>query len=335
MNGSSDEPNEKPIAEYCMPSSTFGLIRKLHEIRHETDTDVDAPGNHDSATNASSTITADDNVSVPFVLSSKEEEVLLDQVTSLAKQSTNPDVSTADSFFLLACLRVRKGDPERALALLANYLQWRRRVNYYRYVRECADPATPSIVKEILDSKLLIVAGNTSRDGRPVVTFRYKYLDPRKFSAEHTARALAIVFEYLLRKCPTAQTHGIVVVDDAAGCSLANLDIGLLRFIARAFSKMLPVRIAAVYIVNPSWIVNIVFHILAPFMSNKLKTRLTLCPSRDPDFFTQFFEPSQIPTFLNLNGSLEWSDAEHAQFVQDVVHHCAAWPPASSHADLQ
>lgn len=333
MDGHAGKSEEKPTVEFETPSTKFGIIRKLYEIRKDTD-ETDFHRNDGTGTSgASSALTADDNASAPFLLNSTEEKQLLDQVTKLARQSSDADVSNADPFFLLACLRVRKGDPKRAIALLANYLQWRRQVDYYHHLRACADPSTQSTVIEILKSKLLIVAGNTSRDGRPVVTFRYRFLHPHIHSAEHTARVLGIVIEYTLRRYPAAQTHGIVIVDDAAGCSLSNLDVGLLRFLARAFSKVLPVRIAAVYIANPSWIVNIVFHILAPFMSNKLKTRITLCPSQKSELFAEYFEPSQIPTFLNLSGTLEWSDEDHSQFVQDVINHCANWPPASSHVD--
>lgn len=333
MDSQASTSDGKPSDGFDTQETKFGVIQKLYQIRRDAD-DTDIPGNDGSGMNGvSSVLTADDNPSVPFLLSSKEEERLLAQVTELAKQSDNTDVSNASSFFILACLRTRKGDPGRAIALLANYLQWRRRVGYYRHVRACADSSLSSTVLDILNSKLLTVAGNTSRDGRPVFTCRYRYLNPRKYSADDTARALGVVFEYLLRRYPTAQTHGIVVVDDAAGFSISNMDVGLLRFLARAFSKVLPIRVAAAYIVNPSWIVNIVFNIMAPFMSNKLKTRLTLCPSHDYELFAKYFEPSQTPTFLNLNGSFEWSDADQSRFVQDVIRHCADWPPASSHVD--
>lgn len=312
---------------------TLAFFNKLRRLRHDTDDDHINPDNQERS--RISAISADDNPSVPFILSQEEQDCLVNEMTTLTSQHTSPIVSSAHPFFLLACVRARKGETNRAMALLCNYIDWRQRVQYYHHLSACADVSINSAVRDVIQSGLFIVAGNTSRDGRPVVTARYQFLNPRRFHAEHTARALAIILEYTIRRYPSAQTHGIVVVDDAAGCTMANLDIGLLRFLARALSKVLPVRVAGVYITNPGWLVNTIFRIIAPFMSDKLKTRVMLCPRSDERFFKQYFETSQIPTFLNLGGSLEWTDVEHSQFVQDVIGDCAQWPPASSHPDGQ
>lgn len=295
-----------------------GVVNTMRQIRYE-----DA---HANKSPKKSAIREGDNSSVPFVLPSEEEDALIQRLRQAAQRAGDEDVANADEFWLRACLRVRKGDEERARALAGNYLQWRRDVRYEESMRGGLTP----ILQEILTSGLFCVAGNKSRGDRPVLTVRYRFFNPRKFSALDVAHALGVVVEFLLREYPTSQSHGIVVVDDTAHFTFANFDLRVIRFLEKAFSQVLPVRIAAIYVVNPGWVVKTVFNLVSGFMSRKIKARITICSSGDVAKFAQYFEPHNIQTFLNLGGTLEWSDVDQKQFADRIAQICTQWPSPSS-----
>lgn len=280
-----------------------------------------------SAASRKSTITAADNMSVPFRLSEAEEAEIENCMRQTASKAGNALVANADSFWLRACLRARKGDVERANALASNYLKWRRDVHYARYVRGGLSPS----VHAILSTGAFLVAGNYSRDERPVLTVRYRYFNPRRFAAVDVARALGAVVEFLLREYPASQSHGIVVLDDTAGFSFSNFDIRVFRFLEKAFAQVLPIRIAAIHIVNPGWVIRTIFNLVSGFMSRKIKARIMICDAGDVNKIQTSFEPQHIPKFINLGGTLEWTDAHQKQFVERVSELCLIWPASSSH----
>lgn len=306
-----------------------GVVTVLNTMRQIRNQDATDKGQAHSAG-----ITAVDNTSVPFLLPKEEEDALVAKLRTVASQGKdpNPFVAHADPFFLVACLRVRKGNVNRAHALACNYLRWRVDVRYHE---QTAHELSPSIL-DALSRGLFTVAGNASRDGgRPVLTVRYKFFDPRRYSPFDTARAFGFVIEYMLRTYPRSQTHGIVVVDDATDFSLANFDVRLIHFLEKAFTQVLPVRIAALFVTNPSWIIKTMFTFFSGFLSKKLKTRIRLVDRGDTETFAQFFEPSNIPTFLNLGGTLEWTQTQQDELVDRITQSCTTWPPASSHPGAQ
>lgn len=91
-----------------------------------------------------------------------------------AGDQNNDLVVMADVFWLLATLRARKGDVDRAVALTTNFLQRRQNVKY-----EENSQSTTESSQAVLDSGILLSAGNVSQDGRHVLTIRYRYFHPR------------------------------------------------------------------------------------------------------------------------------------------------------------
>lgn len=286
---------------------------------------------HDDATaspmSRQSTITAADNTSVPFKLSEAEEQELENGMRRTASETGNALVANADSFWLRACLRARKGDVQRANALALNYLKWRRDVKYSRHVRGGLSPA----VHDMLSTGAFIVAGNHSRDGRPVLMVRYRYFNPRRFAAVDVARALGAVVEFMLREYPLSQSHGIVVLDDTAGLNFSNFDLRVFRFLEKAFAQVLPLRIAAIHVVNPGWVVRAIFNLVSGFMSRKIKARIMICDAGDVNKIQKSFEPQHIPKFINLGGTMPWTDEHQRQFIQRLSEMCVTWPASSSH----
>lgn len=281
----------------------------------------------DAATNpqqAQSQLNAADNSSQPFERTQQEEARLLSEMRKLSETRRLPNVICASDFWLLACLRARKGDVTRALALASSYLDWREKVDYEAHL-----PTKSPIVRQILSAGIFVPADNVSRDGRPVLTVRYRCFDPRRFSALDTARAFGFVVEWMLRTYPKVQTHGMVVVEDTAGFSLKNFDIRLVSFLEKAFSSILPIRISAMHIINPNFIIRAMFTLFSSFFSDKLKARIRLFGKGDEEKFAQFFQPNQNLSFLNMGGTKEWTPAQQESVTSRMVRESQGWAQAT------
>lgn len=273
-----------------------------------------------------SRLTAADNSSAPFEISAEETERLVTEMRKLAREKGNKLVEHADEFWLLATLRARKGDVKRSVALASNYLEWRQKVDY-----DGNTPASSGTMKEIMEAGLFVLAGNKSRDGRPVLTVRYRFFNPRRYSALDTARAFAYIVEWMLHTYPTSQTHGVVVVEDVAGFSFKNFDLRLVSFMEKAFTSIMPMRISALHIANPGLVIRSMFAIFSAFFSDKIKARIRLFGKGDEDKFAEFFERDQILDFLNLGGTLPWTDAQQAEVTLKLITDSARWGPASTY----
>lgn len=303
-----------------------GVIAVLSALRDIKRDDADP-----AVDNAAAAVTAAGDLSTPFSASAAEEAVLVRQLQlAAADDGAGEVVAHMHAFWLHACVRARKGDVSRALLMARNYCAWRTDVCY---IERAVGHNVSAAVRRALCAGLFTVAGNHARDGRPVLTVRFKFFDPRVLSALDVARTFGLLVEYMLREYPLAQTHGLAIVEDADGFSLGNMDLRLVRFLSNAFSKVLPVRITSLNIVNPSWLAKTMFQLMSGFISRKLQARIRVFDKGAVDRFAQFFEPHQTPTFLQLGGTLEWTEAQQHQLANRIIEQSAKWPPVSSHSD--
>lgn len=299
------------------PNGLNDVIKTMQKLKTESSVNPQKNLSH---------LTASDNSSIPFEISQEEETRLLSEMRDLAQSNNKLHVVQADVFWLLACLRARKGDVRRAVALASNYLEWRGKVEYDAHVM-----TSSLVMKEIMSVGIFVPAGNFSRDGRPVLTVRYRFFDPRRFSALDTARAFGFIVEWMLRTYPKVQTHGMVVVEDTAGFSLKNFDIRLISFLEKAFSSILPVRISAMHVVNPGMLIRAMFTLFSTFFADKLKARIRLFGNADKDKFAHFFDKDQNLAFLNLGGTMEWIPAQQEALTTRLLNDSRAWTPATAH----
>lgn len=282
-----------------------------------------------SETAVKSTITASDNTSVPFILPREEEDALVAQLRahpSTSKPSKNASknfsvseaIKTADDFYLRACLRARKGDVERAHALLSNYVKWRHDTKFEEQI-------SAFTMGKLLRTGIFVVAGNKSKEGRPILMIRYKYFNPKVFAPIDVALALGAVVEYILREYPESQSNGVVVLDDMAGFSVGNFDFRVFKFLEKAMTQVFPMRLAAIHIANPGWIMKTIFGLVSGFMSRKIQARIGMVESGNVKKMYQFFDKPDIPTFLNLGGSLQWGDTQLKDYVDNLEKISKTW----------
>lgn len=267
----------------------------------------------------------------PFVISRQREAALVNRVRDVALSADNDYVGIADSFWVLASLRARNGDVYRAIALLANYLAWRRSVSYHD--RLCN--GISSAVRELLRTGTFSVCGNCSVDGQPVLTIRYEYYEPAKHQIADVSLAFTLLVEYTMRRFPRCQTHGLVVMEEMSGAKVANLDIRVANFLSRAFASMLPLRIAAMFFCNAKKGVRTALRFMSPFLAKKFKTRVYVMHEGVVERFATFFERDQTPTFMKMHGSMTWTMKDQHKLASTVARECQKWAKASTFRDSQ
>lgn len=271
-----------------------------------------------------------DNLS-PLIISRPREIALINKVRDISLSADNDYVGIADSFWIRASLLARNGDVDRAIALLTNYLQWRRSVHYHERLKSGLNPA----VRELLATGTFTVAGNKSLNEQPVLTIRYEYYEPSRYEVVDATMTFAVLVEYLMREYPKSLTHGMVVMEEMSGATVSNLDIRLAHFLTRAFSSIIPLRIAAMFFVNPRKGVRTALRFMSPFLARKFKTRVYVMHDNAVERFASFFAQDQTPTFMNMRGTMEWTHKEQQRLAAIVAEKCTSWPKASTFRDSQ
>lgn len=177
----------------------------------------------------------------------------------------------------------------------------------------------------------MIVAGNVDKQGRPVVSVRMRNQDPGTFSALDTTRTLAFIIEWTLRTYPDAQKKGIVLINDLRGVGFKNVDLRIPRELSRAFTQVIPVRVAQINLVNPPMFLKALFSFFSSFLSTKLKARVALFGKGDEARFHQLFDRHETMEDLGMNGTLKRSVDDHKTWIDAMARDCKTWPRSTSY----
>lgn len=282
-------------------------------------------GNSGTAGDDRAAATAAD-ISTPFIHRKKVENRLVAKLRAAAEAASNPAVAQADEFWLLAAIRARKGSVRRALALTNNYFKWRASIN-----ADGLNLANCEKMRNELRRCVVFVAGNTDRDGRPIINVRQRNRDPSSFSAIDTTRMFSFVIEWTLRTYPAAQTHGMIFVIDMSDVGLRNIDLRMPGILQQAFSKTVPVRIAAFNGVHPPFFVRATFPLVQNVLSEKLNARVHIFPTGDEHRLHEFVAPDQLPDDIEgMDGTLSWTAEKHEAWIQRMMDDCQTWGPITS-----
>lgn len=278
---------------------------------------------HQNSTHDTSVLTPDDSASAPFEIPPEDEARLIEQMRHYARQNENALVANADPFWLLVCLRARKGNVQRAVGLADGYLNWRLELKCDQHTL-----ATSDAVRRIFEQDIFVFAASKSRDGRYVLALRYANLNPKLFAAIDMVRAIAFLNEWMMRTYPSITTHGVVMLEDHTDFTFLKFDRRLLQFMVDAFSKKLPTRMSAIHIVNPPWYVRIMVALFGNFFSEKLQARLRVCGRGNQARFAQCFDKDQTFTFLDMGGTLEWGEEQRNTWIERMIKDCETWHPS-------
>ena len=180
-----------------------------------------------------------------------------------------------DDKFLLAFLRARKFDVDKALQLFVNYHQFRQ-----KYAGFLSTLNAPS-VEHILRSGVLSVPDSRFYNGSKAICVYPQKWDYETVPFLDNFRATMLVLDKLIEDEET-QIHGISVVYNFEGTSfysilkVAQLEHSQRAMLIELLQEAFPARFKGVHLINQPWYISIVMGVIKPFMKQKLRDRIHL-----------------------------------------------------------
>jgi len=111
--------------------------------------------------------------------------------------------------------------------------------------------------------------------------------------------------------------NGFVTINDMSGTTHHNLDLNIPRVILPLFSKVFPVRIGGIYIVNPTAILAVVVP-LAQRVSPKLAKRIHIYGTQKEKLLRNF-DKEAIPEELGGTLKFDYDSWIEKQFTKPTV----------------
>ena len=183
--------------------------------------------------------------------------------------------SRVDDKFILAFLRARKFDVEKALQLYVNYHQFR-----HKHASVLSALNAPS-VEHILKSGVLCVPDTRFYNGSKAICVYPQKWDYETVPFLDNFRATILLLDKLIEDEET-QVHGISVVYNFEGTSfysilkVAQLEHAQRAMLIELLQDAFPARFKGVHIINQPWYISIVMGVIKPFMKQKLRDRIHL-----------------------------------------------------------
>ncbi|XP_058122033.1 clavesin-2-like [Anopheles ziemanni] len=206
-----------------------------------------------------------------------------------------------DASFLLRFLRFRKFSVPTACEALERYLAMRETFPDWFKNLDCSEP----IMKEILEDGVFTKLGQ-NKDGRTVIMFNVKRLNPDKFLPMHQGRLMALLIETML-EWEELQIGGFQVWCDFTDTVMklyGSWGVTDMKIFMDAVNRSYPIRIREVNGVKfPKFAVSIL-NLLLTFASPKLKERI-VCHKTMMEYKSKI-DPELLPK--EYDGELDTDD---------------------------
>ena len=208
--------------------------------------------------------------------------------------NTAPDfVRKDDDKFLLAFLRARKFDLDKALSLFVNYHVYRQ-----RYASILGDFDAIS-VKHILENGVIGILDTRLYNGSKVVCVYPERWDFENVPFIDNFRATLLLLDKLIEDEET-QVHGLSILYNFEGSSfysmikVAQSEVVKNPMLIQLLQDAFPARFKGVHVINQPWYVSMVLSIIRPFMKEKLKQRIHM-HGTDFDSLHKHINPEDLP----------------------------------------
>ncbi|KAB7501350.1 Alpha-tocopherol transfer protein-like, partial [Armadillidium nasatum] len=196
----------------------------------------------------------------------RDVEALRDMVVS--EQGLN---GRTDKPFLLAFLRARKFDYEKALTMIRGYYMSQKQN------RDLYTNLLPSSLCHVWPLNMQTVLPKPDKKGRTVLIFFTEAWDPEKVSLDDIFRAQVLILEHIVR-LPITQLKGVAAIVDCKGLSFNQVSYFSTAHIKRMVSliqEIFPLRFKALHFVNEPSVFDWVFSLVKPFLSETIKGRVS------------------------------------------------------------
>jgi len=177
--------------------------------------------------------------------------------------------STSDQF-LIRFLRAKKFDYEKSFKMVQRYCAMRSRDP------ENFEKTLPSLAKESLECCLQTVLPHRDQLARRVFMFRAGKWNPSITSPQDIFSTNLMCLELIARE-QKSQISGIVAIVDMAGFGwehIVQLSVEYVRNVVSLVQNSFPIRFREIHIVNESYMFDIIYALVKPFLSEKIRNRI-------------------------------------------------------------
>ncbi|XP_017842120.2 alpha-tocopherol transfer protein-like isoform X2 [Drosophila busckii] len=175
-----------------------------------------------------------------------------------------------DDKYLQKFLRARYWKVENSYHLLCNYYKFREQnKHYYEKVR-------PIDLRHVGDENILTVTPYRDQHGHRIIIYRFGIWRPSQVTVDDIFKA-TIILQELGSLEPISQIVGGVAIFDMKSLALdhiLHLSPGVAQKMIALLVTTMPIRTAALHIVNQNWLFNAAFKFFKPFLNAAMREKL-------------------------------------------------------------
>jgi len=197
--------------------------------------------------------------------------------------------STTDDF-LLKFLRAKKFDYEKSFKMVQRYCAMRSRSP--QNFQQCL----PSLAKDTLDHQLQTVLPHRDGVARRVLIFKVGKWNTSTTTPEQIFSTNLMCLELLAKEQKT-QISGIVALIDMDGFGwdhMMQLSVDYIRNVVSLVQNSFPIRFREIHIIKESYLFDMTFALVKPFLSEKIRNRIRFHGS-DWESLHKAISPSILP----------------------------------------
>ncbi|KAI9230891.1 MAG: CRAL-TRIO domain-containing protein, partial [Piptocephalis tieghemiana] len=191
---------------------------------------------------------------------------------------------------LLRFLRARKWDLPKALAMLVNALRWQFTENVDRVIADGED----AIPLNQFESGKTLVRG-VDLQGRPVTYVRARFHFKDAQTAEVNKLFTILTMETVrIMLSPPVETATMVF--DLRGLTMANSDLGTIKFLVGCFEAFYPESLGKALIVGAPWIFWGLWRVISPLLDPVVASKI--CILKKESELLDYIAPDQLVSSL-------------------------------------
>ncbi|XP_033104263.1 alpha-tocopherol transfer protein-like [Anneissia japonica] len=196
-------------------------------------------------------------------------EAALAKIKSRMKERSDINFRRDDRF-ILRFLRAKKFEVDRSFKTLVKYYELKEKhPDFFKDYK-------PSSIAHVLDDGFPVVLDLPDNDGRPILALKVSKWNASEYNIIDIAKAVFMAMEMLIES-EKNQINGVVLLADLEGIGLSHamqLTPGFARKVTAIFQNCVPVRLQGIHFVNEPLVFSGVYHILKPFMQDKIRKRV-------------------------------------------------------------
>ena len=227
---------------------------------------------------------------------------LADKLTQLKSKVAGEELLKGkhlDDAFLLRFFNVRNFDVDATCELIKGYFTMRKEHPEFFQL--------PSQVFDVFKDQVFTLIPNGKCEGQSILIFQPGNWDPKKYPATLIAAGPVPFFEVLCATHGEIELIEILDFKDVVFRQFFAMPVSLHKLSADLSERAMPVKYSKIHIVNEGKLVDMLWTIMKPFVSEEMKNKLVF-HGTDFKSLTESIDSSLVP--VHLGGKLKLAPAK-------------------------